>query len=309
MIGLPGGMLVTSPVYFIALGISSSATLWLLYRTFSRLRRARWVEDTPTSRIRSAAQGLVELHGSADAGGHVPLLSPLAAQPCLWYRFCVEEYRGSGRNRRWQIVERGSSDRPFVLRDNTGECWIQPLGAEVHPRTRKRWEGSRRWPLGTGPQTRLLGSLLGRRYRYTEEYLQQDDLLYALGWFESRGGGRDGLDSQRTARRIISSWKADYPDLLARFDRNGDGQLDQQEWQQVRAAAASEAQRQVSNAPMQPVVCTLGRPPYRGLPFLLSDHHEDNLSRSLRRQSIGSLLGMLISAVIAGWLWLALGGL
>src|SRR5690554_4735920 len=109
MIELPGGLMLPNHYYGIALAATSLLALWLLYRTFSRLRRARWVEDTPTSLIRSAAQGLVELNGWADAGGHQPLLSPLAGQTCLWYRFTVEEYRGDGRNRRWQVVERGQS--------------------------------------------------------------------------------------------------------------------------------------------------------------------------------------------------------
>lgn len=306
MIQLPGGLVFSNSFYFIALGLSSLLTLWLLYRTFSRLRRARWVEDTPTSRIRSAAQGLVELNGQVDAGGHEPLISPLAGQACVWYRFMVEEYRGTGRNQKWRTVEKGQSDRPFVLNDGTGECWIMPSGAEIHPRIRKRWEGSHRWPLSRTARTGVLGALLGRRYRYTEECLQQDDLLYALGWFESRGGGREVMDTQRIARQIISDWKADYPDLLARFDSNRDGQLDQQEWRQVQAAAATEAQRQVRNASVAPAVHSLKKPPYRGLPFLLSDHHEEQLSRRLRKQSGWSVAGMLIAGSVAGWLWLAL---
>lgn len=306
MMQLPGGLVYSSNVYFMALALSSLATLWLLHRTFSRLRRARWVEDTPTSLIRSAAQGLVELHGQIDAGGHELLLSPLAGQPCLWYRFRVEEYRRSGRHREWRTVEKGQSDRPFLLRDATGQCWIMPDGAEIHPRLRKRWEGNRRWPLSHTAQTRVLGSLLGQRYRYTEEWLQPDDPLYALGWFESRGGGREAVDTQRVARQLISDWKADYPDLLARFDRNRDGQLDPVEWQQVQAAAAGEAQRQARGAAVQAVLHRLGKPPYRGLPFLLSDHHEEQLSRQLRKQSGWSMAGMVIAGGLAGWLWLAL---
>ncbi|PRB83773.1 GIDE domain-containing protein [Pseudomonas sp. MYb185] len=306
MIELPGGLVLSSTFHAIATGLTSLLTLWLLYRMFSRLRRARWVEDTPTSKIRSAAQGLVELNGRVDADGHAPLISPLGGRSCLWYRFTVEEYRRSGRSREWRTVERGVSDRPFLLRDDTGQCWIQPRDAEIHPRLRRRWEGRRRWPLSTGAQTGVLGALLGRRYRYTEEWLQQDDVLYALGWFESRGGGREAMDPQRIARQVISSWKADYADLLARFDRNRDGQLDQLEWEQVRAAAASEAQRQMHSAAQAPAVHVLGKPPHRGLPFLLSDHHEEHLSRRLRRQSGWSLAGMLLAGGVAGWLWLAL---
>ena len=306
MIPLPGGLVVPSHFFYLALALSSAAALWLMYRTFSRLRRARWVEDTPTSRIRSAAQGLVELCGEADAGGHEPLISPLGGEPCLWYRFRVEEYQRSGRNRQWRTVEQGQSDRPFVLRDETGECWILPEGADIHPRLRRRWEGPHRWPLSRTGGTGMLATVFGRRYRYTEECLRQDDLLYALGWFQSRGGGGEPVDAQRVARQIISNWKADYPDLLARFDRNRDGQLDTQEWQQVRVAAANEARRQVRTAASAPVVHSLGKPPYRGLPFLLSDHHEEHLSRHLRRQSGWSLFGMLVAGTLAGWLWLGL---
>ena len=61
-----------------------------------------------------------------------------------------------------------------------------------------------------------------------------------------------------------------------------------------------------NQAALQPVVHSLGKPPYRGLPFVLSDHHEEQLSRKLRRQSVGSLLGMLLAGAAAGWLWLGL---
>ncbi|WP_285275183.1 GIDE domain-containing protein [Halopseudomonas bauzanensis] len=306
MIDLYGVFLVSRGAHAVFTGISSVLTLWLLYRMFTRLRRARWVEDTPTSKIRSAAQGLVELVGQVEAGGHAPLLSPLSGRPCLWYRFTVEELQRRGRNTEWRTVERGSSDRPFLLGDGTGTCWVQPAAAEVHPRQRRRWEGNRRWPLGHKTQTGVLGALLGRRYRYTEEWLHEGDQLYALGWFESRGGGREAMDAQSIARQIISRWKADYPDLLARFDRNGDGQLDQAEWEGVRVAAAREAQQQIRSAGEAPALHLLVKPPHKGLPFLLSDHHEEQLSQRLRRQSGWSLAGMLLAGGVAAWLWLAL---
>lgn len=305
MIDLHGILLVSRGAHALLTGASSLLALWLLYRMFSRLRRARWVEDTPTSKIRSAAQGLVELVGQVEAGGNPPLVSPLAGHPCLWYRFTVEELQRRGRNTEWRTIERGSSDRPFLLRDDTGTCRIQPGAAEVHPRRRRRWEGNQRRPLGHTAPTGVLG-LLGRRYRYTEEWLQEGDQLYALGWFESRGGGRDAKAPEALARQIIRDWKADYPNLLARFDRNADGQLDELEWERVRAAAAAEAQQQIRREGAQPVVHTLTRPPHQGLPFLLSDHHEEDLGRRLRRQSGWSMAGMIIAGAAAGWLWLAL---
>ncbi|HCA25851.1 MAG TPA: hypothetical protein DEP32_16940 [Pseudomonas sp.] len=305
MIDVHGVMLLSTPAYYIFSGLATLAALILLAAMFRSWQRARWVDDTPTSRIRSAAQGLVELHGRLDAGGHEPLISPLGEVDCLWYRFTVEEYQRSGKNSEWRTVEKGESERPFLLRDDTGSCWISPKGAEVHPRQRRRWEGSQRWPMGSNVRTGLLAGLIGSRYRYTEEWFSEDELLYALGWFESRGGGRGGIDPQGIARQVISDWKADYDDLLARFDRNADGQLDMQEWQQVRAAADREAQRLARVEGQQPVVHVLSKPARRGLPFILSDHHEEDLSRRLKRGSIMYMLGFGVMAPVACWFWLA----
>lgn len=300
------GVLQLSPAnYYLLSSIITAVALVCLYFMLTRLRRARWLEDTPTSKVRSAAQGLVELQGTLDAGGHTPLISPLGEVDCLWYRFRVEEYRRSGKNDNWQTVEQGVSERPFLLRDDTGSCWIMPKGAEAHPRQRRRWEGSQRWPGGRSVRTGLLAGLIGKRYRYTEEWFTEGEMLYALGWFESRGGGRDQFDRQAAARQVISSWKADYDDLLARFDRNGDGTLDMSEWERVRQAADIESERLARADGQRPLVHALGKPARRGLPFILSDHHEAELSRRLRRSSLWSLIGLAVSAPLACWFWVA----
>lgn len=306
MIDVHGIIWLQQDYFFLVLALTTLAALYALYRMLTRLRRARWVEDTPTSRIRSAAQGLVELNGELDAGGHAPLISPLTETDCLWYRFRVEEYRRSGKSSRWRTVEQGMSERPFLLRDATGSCWVDPQGAEVHPRQRKRWEGRRRWPAGHSLRTGLLGSLIGSRYRYTEEWFCEGDTLYALGWFQSRGGGREASDQRSVSRQVISQWKADYPDLVARFDLNNDGQLNMPEWDQVRQAAEREAEHQARVAGQAAVIHMLVKPSVSGLPFLLSDHHEKHLSQHLHRQSGWGLAGLLVAGLVSGALWLAL---
>jgi hypothetical protein len=306
MIDVHGFMVLSVGYYALILAIMTGVTLAMLYRTFTRLRRARWIEDTPTSRIRSAAQGLVELKGQLDPGGHTPLISPLGEVDCLWYRFRVEEYRRSGKSSQWRTVEQGCSERPFVLRDDTGICWIAPEDAEVHPSRVRRWEGHRRWPAGHALRTGILAGLIGKRYRYTEEWLEEGQLLYALGWFQSHGGGRQATDRQAVARQVIGQWKADYANLLERFDRNRDGELDMAEWEKVRHAADQEVSRRIEAKGLEPLVHQLGKAPHRGLPFLLSDHHEDKLSGKLRKQSAWSLAGLVVAAGVTGWLWLAL---
>lgn len=306
MIDVHGVMLLSPWIYYLFCAMATLCALVCLYLMLSRLQRARWIEDTPTSRIRSAAQGLVELNGMLDAGGHEPLRSPLSNKPCLWYRFRVEEYRGrSDRDSQWRTVEQGVSERPFLLRDPTGACWIDPLGADVYPKHRRRWEGNQRWPAESSAAKGLLGMLLSKRYRYTEEWFMAEEPLYAIGWFESRGGGREAVDLDAISRQVISSWKADYPNLLARFDRNGDGKIDLEEWERVRRAASQSAEKEARAAGQAPVVHALSKPARRGLPFVLSDHHQDDLSRRLRGKSRWALSGLAVSAVLACWLWLA----
>src|SRR3954469_17656132 len=91
-------------------------------------RRYRQVDDVPTSRIASAAQGYVELLGTSVPIDNAPLLSPVSGRPCCWYRYCIERKTSSDK---WQHQESGESIAHFLLVDDTGECIISPDGAEV----------------------------------------------------------------------------------------------------------------------------------------------------------------------------------
>lgn len=59
---------LTSDEVFYGLIFSIVIALTLFSLMFYYLKRARLIEDTPTSRIRSAAQGYVELIGGVSAG-------------------------------------------------------------------------------------------------------------------------------------------------------------------------------------------------------------------------------------------------
>ena len=72
-----------------------------------RMVQARYLLDTPTSKIRSAAQGYVELYGVLQ-GREAPVLAPLSNTPCLWWRFKIEEYSSSDKRSSWRVVESGS---------------------------------------------------------------------------------------------------------------------------------------------------------------------------------------------------------
>ncbi|MBF3059556.1 hypothetical protein HKW90_34805, partial [Pseudomonas aeruginosa] len=228
---------------FIAASLGLCA--WAGWQFVHRLARARLLGDVPTSRIRSAAQGFVELYGVLEEGPEGPLQAPLTGKPCLWWRYRIEvEEKRSGREKAWRTVDKGASESPFGLRDATDACLVDPRGAEVRPLTQQRWEAFREAPIDTLRLLESFGTLVGgeRLYRYTEERLHAGEPLYALGEFRSSGGGRQGLDAERAQGAVIREWKGDFHGLLARFDSDGNGELDEREWNRVRLAARLEAE-------------------------------------------------------------------
>jgi hypothetical protein len=268
---------------------------WLWVSRWSKLRH---LLDTPTSRIRSAAQGYVELagvlRGLADTP---PLMAPLTATPCLWWRYRIEEYRTGSKRGSWSVLEQGSSEGLLRLFDATGECLIDPRGAEVLPARRDCWTGDQRHPRGT-PSSGVLAWLTGhRQYRYTEERLHANAPLYAIGEFRTSGGGRQGLDLQAAQGQVVREWKEDYAGLLQRFDHNRDGQLDQAEWSRVRLAASLEAQQRHRLASGRQALHKLARPA-EDFPFVLSSHGEEVLVRRYRWQAAGGAMLCLLGAAL-----------
>ncbi len=113
------------------------------YYAFYYLKAARTIEDTPSSRIRSAAQGFVELTGTTKSLLSHPVLGKLTRTPCGWYRYTIEKYTvriiQKTPTYSWELLETGTSSVPFLLDDETGECAILPEGAEVIPTRPISW--------------------------------------------------------------------------------------------------------------------------------------------------------------------------
>ncbi len=80
-----------------------------LWYGFYLLRMKRKIENTPTSRIRSVAMGMVEVKGKAIR--KYALVSPMTQTPCVFYR--LTRYRRD-KNNRWAVSSARSSDNvPF----------------------------------------------------------------------------------------------------------------------------------------------------------------------------------------------------
>ena len=282
---------------YFALAICALISLVSAVSSISRLKTARVIEDTPTSKIRSAHQGYVELVGFAKAGPEQLLLSGLSQTPCLWYRYKIERYESSGKNSSWRSIESKTSEQAFIINDGSGDCYVMPNRAEVSTVRKRSWQGNSLHPSKTSGIR-----LFGQRYRYTEELLCADDLLYVIGLFETRHPPSPTAVRDVEMTKILTEWKQDYDKLTDRFDRNGDGEIDLQEWELVRAEALRKAERQQRAAgPINPVH-TISYSPSRRQPYIIASSEPESLSRRYRWQALALLLVSVISASILIWM-------
>lgn len=268
-IGTPGGWLFVVS----AIGIISFA-LWVL-----NFRRARAVADTPTSRVASAPQGYVELHGTARQHPGHTVIAPLTSQACVWFRYLVEEKRGKD----WSVVQRGLSEHTFVLDDGSAQAVVDPDWAEVMTDHHRRWTEDNR--------------------RYSEWLLVPGDTLYAIGEFATVGGTSSQLDAAAELNALLAEWKKDQPALRRRFDLDRNGEIDPKEWELAMRAARREVARRHHEVRSQPGVNVM-RAPRDGRLFLLSNFDPERLERRYGLWTRAQLVIALGAGGVALWLML-----
>lgn len=222
------------------------------------LAHGRQIEDTPTSRIASAAQGYAELRGRGQPLAGAPVLSPLNGLPVLWYRMVTT--RRSDQNK-WVHESTVESDASFLLEDGSGAVAVDPEGAEMLVRRKDtHTEGDR---------------------RITQWCLLRNDPIYVLGDFATLGSITPDHDLAVQVRELLAEWKRDRPRLLDRFDTDKNGEISLEEWEQARTQARREVlatQREVLAAPEAHVM----RRPRDGRLYLISDLDPDRLARRYR---------------------------
>lgn len=279
-----------------------AATIGGFIGAFYFFYKKRIIEDTPTSKIRSAAQGYVEFSGHGELMEGQPITAPLTRTTCTWYRFKIEEHRQSGKNSNWVTIDKGVSDELFLLLDDTGKCVIDPEGAHVTPTSKDCWYGHASRPV-TGPLSSGRRWFLGSRgrYRYTEERMHPGDLLYAIGLYKTVGGANSQFNINDDVRDIIREWKNDSDSLLSRFDKNGDGNIDMEEWQAVREQAYQAVLTRHTDEKKTPPVNILSATHDRRRPYLLSAVPQSALVKRFHNYAVSFIILFFVSGIIATW--------
>jgi len=181
-----------SAIGFCTLGGSVGALLLAL----NAGRKRRLLDDTPVSKALGVFVGEVELEGVCTRQD--PFISHLSEQPCVLYRWSVEEYwrrerietytDDKGRTRTRTVIDTGSETVDsggetggFYLQDDTGYVWIDPEGADLETVTLFNEHADRSDPLyyRKGPPEAVEGST-GERC-FTEYGLAVGTRLFIRG--------------------------------------------------------------------------------------------------------------------------------
>lgn len=302
MVTVEGVQALPTGEFLAWLAVAAGLTGFGLWGGFRRLHHARLIENVPTARVRSAHQGYVELVGHAEVLPGEPIIAPLSGSHCCWYDYRIE--RRSGKH--WNLVDKGTSEAVFVIRDDTGDCLIDPDHAGVTSTHQQSWYGSSEWPDGPsglrwgseppGSWHAALNRLAGirvsvdvgmGRYRYLEQVILPGDDLYVVGQFHTldhdfHAQGRDDI-----ATDYLRRWKR-HPEVMARFDADGDGRVDLGEWEAAREQARAQADREVRELQQRGPVHTIARPT-DGRPFLIANLPQFDLVRRFRLQGWAGL--------------------
>lgn len=250
-----------------AIGLFASATSYA---------HARAIADIATSRIGSAAQGLVELVGQARADAAELIHSPCSGTPCVWYRYRV--YSRDDAHESWRQIDSGTSHTTFELVDPTGTCRIDPEHAEViAPEQRVTYRGDD---------------------KVVEDLLLAGRRIYVLGEFTTlrRSGSAASLSAE--VGELLTQWKQDPARLQRRFDLNGDGEIDQREWELARRLALRTVEQQ-HRSQRDVDELHLVRAPTDGRLFVISTLPPQ---RTRQRYLAWSLFHLAAAALALAWL-------
>ncbi|HEY7310692.1 MAG TPA: hypothetical protein VH643_15115 [Gemmataceae bacterium] len=193
-------------LFLVIIVVFLGAILAFLLFSISRLKkRMKAIGDTPLSQVGELREGLGKVQGQI-LGQDEPLISPLSGTPCVYYRFKVEEQRtrvvsggpqgGSHTHTYWHPVIDDKKAVRCSIEDQTGRVDVKLLAAEMvldtsaHERSGMLRDAAPElkemlWET-YGYSTK--GILFNKSVRYSEQLIQEGDVLFVLGDVELRKG-------------------------------------------------------------------------------------------------------------------------
>ena len=237
--------------------VSFSASVYLITKGLYMLKCRRMVQNTPTSKIRSASMGVVELIGRAESG--FQLLSPFRMVPSVFFQCRMYRRKTNDGSTGWQLSRSYSSGKlPFFITDETGRIKVQPNDAL------------------------FCRSLFHRETinhdlesKTVLDIIPEGKTMYVLGFNQRKWHKKTVEDKIRERLQSIRYNRTDF----ARFDTNGDNRIDDEEL--LGAAAQIEAEfRNNSSGVISPSRdVTVGTSPHGRTPLIIASSERELIKR------------------------------
>jgi hypothetical protein len=267
--------------------ISGTLALGLYFWAFHRLKLKRLMENTPTSKIRSIAMGMVEIKGTARR--QYALISPMANLACVYYR--LTRYKRDKNNNLVVSSIASSGQVPFWVEDETGRIAILPEGASVLPENKLE---------SMDDASTALSGFYNSDEKWVEEIIYDGALIYVLG--EAQVKRSDAPPRNARKGEALRRLKQDR-NRLAGYDTNADGRIDPEEWQ----AACAEVDEQLLREDLaasdtrrrQEDHVVIARPRQRSAPFVIAEAPAES---SVTRGYGLSMALMFVAATLAALL-------
>src|SRR6266496_6391825 len=227
------------------------AGVYWFYKGFRLLQRKRLILNTPSSKIRSASMGLVEISGLAT--GPYVMVSPLKQVECYYYQSTAWEMRRRGKNNEWVKVAEENLQVPFYLDDSTDKVLVDPRGADLDLHCDFQEEYNRSI-LFEGPEMpgcvreflERRGVDPSKRIKVEEHCIKPKNFLFVLGTL-SQNPGVDASVVPAWAQRVNDpslrsmSTREIQPDVIRLSEESRRVAVTEMTQQQKIAAALSKA--------------------------------------------------------------------
>ncbi len=179
----------------------------MIFVGYKFLSQKRRIANTPTSKIRSLALGLVEINGIAlpapkeDSGKNKEIsnISPLTKKECVYCNCLIQEYRNNGKSGKWVTVYSTEYRPDFIVKDDTGKVLVCPDGASFNAiqtfeeQSRFRKDPSKAVMDFLNEKNIKFENFFGlnKNMKYTEEAIFTGDNIYVIGEALSSGKESD----------------------------------------------------------------------------------------------------------------------
>jgi hypothetical protein len=214
-------VILLTPIFLFPAGFALGLSLFR--NGLSGFRDALSIANTPTSRVSSAAMGLVELEGLAKTGA--PSVAAVSGRPSVFWDVAVDVYSSDREKSGWgQLAARHGGSIDLVhLEDQTGRMPVWLPGADLLL-TEDCWEVGKHDLPARG--VALLDDLgfpwrSDRRLRVREKRLEVDAPVYVLGTLDERASiprpGELGLMATVTSQFRTGQWRTSLIRILPPF--------------------------------------------------------------------------------------------